>query len=70
MVRIRGIDINIHWSWSILLLLFAFQIAVGRIPERVPSGSQFLYWVLGAIGALLLFASVLLHELSHAFCGV
>jgi len=70
MVRIRGIDINIHWSWSILLLLFAFQIAVGRIPERVPSGSQFLYWVLGAIGALLLFASVLLHELSHAFVAI
>jgi len=67
MARIRGIDINIHWSWSIILVLFAFQVAVGQIPERVPAGSQFLYWVLGAIGALLLFASVLLHELSHSF---
>ena len=67
MARIRGIDINIHWSWSIILVLFAFLVAVDRIPERVPAGSQLLYWVLGAIGALLLFASVLLHELSHSF---
>ena len=67
MARIRGIDINIHWSWSIILILFAFQVAVGEIPESVPAGSQLLYWVLGAAGALLLFASVLLHELSHSF---
>ena len=66
-IRIRGIDINIHWSWSIILLLVTLQLAAGRFPAQIPGESQVTYWVLGIIGALLLFASVLLHELSHSF---
>ncbi len=70
MARIRGIDINIHWSWSIILLLFTFQLAASRFPAQIPGEPTLTYWVLGVIGSLLLFASVLVHELSHSFVAM
>jgi Zn-dependent protease/CBS domain-containing protein len=66
-LTIGGIDIKVHWSWAIILLLVTFQLAVGYFPIQMPGENEVLYWGLGLIAALLLFASVLLHELSHSF---
>ena len=66
-MTIGGIDIKVHWSWAIILLLVTFQLAVGYFPLQMPGESEVLYWGLGLIAALLLFLSVLLHELSHSF---
>ncbi len=65
--RIGGIDIKIHWSWALLLLMISFELAVGYFPAHVPGIGGAIYWALGVLTALLLFASVLLHELSHSF---
>src|SRR6476469_5748433 len=65
--RIGGIAIKVHWSWALILLLVTFQLAVGYFPLQMPGESNVLYWVLGLISSLLLFLSVLLHELSHSF---
>jgi Zn-dependent protease/CBS domain-containing protein len=65
--RVGGIDIKLHWSWALILLLLTYQLAVGYFPLFVPNASPLLYWSLGLIAAIIFFISVLLHELSHSF---
>jgi Zn-dependent protease/CBS domain-containing protein len=47
--------------------LIAWSLALGYFPMAGESANSPTYWVLGAIAALLLFASVLVHELGHSF---
>ena len=67
LATVGGIEIKAHWSWLILVLLLTFSLAEGLFAQYVPGQSQLTYWVLGLVASLLLFASVLLHELSHSF---
>jgi Zn-dependent protease/CBS domain-containing protein len=64
--RIAGIDIEANVSWLIILVLLTFSLAVSWFPAAVHGLSPVTYWVLGFIASLLLFVSVLLHELAHS----
>jgi Zn-dependent protease/predicted transcriptional regulator len=64
--KIAGIDIYIHVSWIIILVLLTVSLATGWFPQLYPGWSTATYWVAGFISALLLFVSVLLHELAHS----
>jgi len=66
-VKIAGIDIYIHVSWLIILVFLTFSLATGWFPTSYPGYSSLTYYILGFISALLLFVSVLLHELAHSF---
>src|SRR6266516_5595149 len=65
--KIAGIDIDINVSWIIILVLLTVSLATGWFPQLYPGWSTATYWVVGLISALLLFVSVLLHELAHSF---
>ena len=65
--RIAGIDINIHISWLIILVFLTFSLATGWFPITYPGSSTATYYLLGFIASILLFVSVLLHELAHSF---
>ena len=65
--RIAGIDISIHVSWFVIFALVTWSLARGLFPEAVPGLAESTYWIVGAVAALLLFVSVLLHELAHSF---
>jgi Zn-dependent protease len=65
-LRIAGIDIEANVSWLVILVLLTFSLAVSWLPATAPRQSTLTYWVLGFIAALLLFVSVLLHELAHS----
>src|SRR6267154_4812330 len=64
--KIAGIDIYIHVSWIIILVLLTVSLAIGWFPQLYPGQSTATYWVVSLISALLLFVSVLLHELAHS----
>jgi Zn-dependent protease/CBS domain-containing protein len=64
--KIFGIDIYIHISWVIILVLLTWSLAVGWFPVLYHGFSAITYWILGFIAAILLFVSVLLHELAHS----
>jgi Zn-dependent protease/CBS domain-containing protein len=64
--RIAGIDIGIHYTWIFIFILISWSLAVGVFPAQHPGQSSGLYWAMGVITALLLFVSVLLHELAHS----
>jgi Zn-dependent protease/predicted transcriptional regulator len=64
---IAGIDIYIHISWLIILVFLTVSLATGWFPAITPGYSISTYIILGFIAAILLFVSVLLHELAHSF---
>ena len=61
-----GIELAIHPSWLVMAFVITFLLAAAQIPRQFPGWSGGLYWLVGAATALLFFASVLAHELSHA----
>lgn len=65
--RIHGIPIAVDWSWSVISLLMAAAFYLRVAPEQ---GSSWPAVVAAAAGAVLLVASVLVHELSHAVVAV
>ncbi|MHB9091687.1 MAG: site-2 protease family protein, partial [Chloroflexota bacterium] len=65
--KIRGIEIGVHFTWLIVFALVTVSLALGYFPQNFPELSSTTDWLLGAAAALLLFASVLVHELSHSF---
>ncbi|HEX5417881.1 MAG TPA: site-2 protease family protein [Chloroflexota bacterium] len=64
--KIDGIAIRVNWSWIIIFVLIAWSLATAFFPMFFPTMSVTTYWIVGAISALLLFVSVLLHELGHS----
>jgi Zn-dependent protease/CBS domain-containing protein len=66
--RVAGIQISADLSWFIVLALVTWSLANTFPSEEagVPGLSPPTYWVMGFVGALLLFASIVLHELGHA----
>lgn len=68
--RVRGIPISVHYTWLFAFALIAWSLAAGFLPGNFPGWSPTTYWLVGAVGALGLFASVLLHELSHSFMAL
>jgi Zn-dependent protease/CBS domain-containing protein len=62
--RIFGIDVEVDWTWVLALLLFTWVFSLPSSPfgELDPG----LRVAVAFICAMLLFASVLIHELAHA----
>jgi Zn-dependent protease len=61
-----GIDIKLHFSWWFVFILIAWSLSVSFFPQFFPDLSTKMYWSMGITASLLLFVSVLLHELSHS----
>src|SRR6266571_2693958 len=64
--KLAGIDIYVHFSWLIIVVLLTVSLATGWFSQLYPGWATFTYWLVGLISALLLFVSVLLHELAHS----
>lgn len=64
--RILGITIRLDYSWFLIFVLMAWTLAVGYYPTEFPGWAAGQYWVIGALTAVMLFVSVLLHELGHS----
>jgi Zn-dependent protease/CBS domain-containing protein len=64
--RVFGIPIYAHYSWLPVFPFYAWAIASGLLPREAPGLSVVQYWSLGVLTTMLLFISVLIHELAHA----
>jgi Zn-dependent protease len=64
--KIAGIEIGIHYSWILIFALVATTLALGLFRVALPNLQTSTYWAAGILAALLLFFSVLLHELAHS----
>mgnify|MGYP003362259227 CR=1 FL=1 len=68
--RIKGISIRLHFTLLVVFSLVAWTLAMSFMPQLFPGLTSLEYWVMGIAGAILLFASVLLHELSHSIIAL
>ena len=64
--RILGIPIGLDYSWFVIFALLTWMLAGSYYPAEFKDWSPLLYWSMGAVTAILLFVSVLLHELGHS----
>ena len=64
--RILGIPIGLDYSWFLIFALITWSLASSYYPSEFKNWSPPLYWFMGALTAIMLFASVLLHELGHS----
>jgi Zn-dependent protease/CBS domain-containing protein len=64
---IAGIEVGVHISWLVIFALVTWSLASSYFPAVLPRSDQLERWLLGAVAAVLLFASVLIHELAHSF---
>jgi Zn-dependent protease/CBS domain-containing protein len=63
--RIFGIEIGLHYSWLIIALLIAFSLA-GHFGAAHQDWDRGVIWGMAIVTALLFFAAIVAHELSHA----
>lgn len=66
LMRIAGIRIVIDPTWVLVFLLVVGSLGSDYLPAAAPHLKTVTSWILAVVAALLLFASVLVHELSHA----
>ena len=64
--KIAGIEIGIHYTWIFAFILFAWLFAGNTLPTLFPNWSVYAYWGAGVIIALMIFVSVLIHEICHS----
>ena len=64
--KIFGIEIGVHWSWVFIFALITWSVAESVLTEFFPEWSSSQRWVVGVVVAIIFFASILLHELSHS----
>lgn len=64
---VRGIKVGINWSWLVIFALIVWTLATGVFPEENEGLSDAQYVAMAVVAAVLFFASLLAHELGHAF---
>jgi len=64
--KLFGFEIKIDLSWIFIAVLIAWSLAIGYFPFHYKNLSTQTYWLMGIVGALGLFASIIFHEVSHS----
>src|SRR5262245_35160620 len=61
-----GVPIHAHYSWLPVFPFYAWAISSAYLPNEVRGLAVWEYWALGLLTTLLLFVSVIAHELAHS----
>src|SRR6476659_9681068 len=68
--RVRGIRVGVDFSWFVVLFLIIIWLSAAYRDELGASNGDSEPYLLAVASALLFFASILLHELGHAFVAM
>jgi Zn-dependent protease len=68
--RIFGIPIDLDYSWFLIAVLITWMLAVNYYPTEFKAGSSAEHWLMGAVTAVLFFASIVVHELAHSWVAL
>ena len=69
-MKIRGIPLRIHPSWFLVFLYFTLSARDQFETLLDGQESNLNGWLIGLLTSVLLFLSVLLHELAHSFVAI
>jgi Zn-dependent protease len=64
--RLFGFEVGIDATWIVLAVLVAWSLSTGYFPFKYQDLSIRQYWVMGVIGAMGLFVSIVAHEFCHS----
>ncbi len=64
--KLFGIQLRLDVSWFIVATLVVWSLATGVFPSLYPNLTTGVYWVMGVVGTIGLFASIVVHEFFHA----
>jgi Zn-dependent protease/CBS domain-containing protein len=64
--RIFGVPVGVNWSVLVIFVLIAWGLSAGYFPRAYPGNPTWAYVVAGIAAALVFFAGLLAHEVSHA----
>jgi Zn-dependent protease len=64
------IEVNVNITWLAVFAMLIYWLRVGYIAETAPHLAGTMAWLVSVLGALLLFVSVLAHELSHSLVAL
>ena len=64
--KLFGFEVRLDASWIIIAALVTWSLAVAVFPNEYRGLPVATYWWMGVAGALGLFVSIVLHELSHS----
>jgi Zn-dependent protease/CBS domain-containing protein len=64
--KLLGFEVRIDASWIVIAVLVTWSLAKGAFPYWYPHLDPGTYWLMGAVGALGLFASIIAHEFCHS----
>jgi Zn-dependent protease/CBS domain-containing protein len=68
--RVFGIPIELDYSWFLIAALITWMLAVNYYPVEFKGGTNVEYWSMGAVTAILFFASIVIHELAHSWVAL
>ncbi len=64
--RAFGFRVGVDPSWILLAVLVAWTLSTGYFPFYFSSLSSGTYWIMGMIGTVGLFVSIIVHEFFHS----
>ena len=64
--KLMGFEVKVDLSWIIIAFLIAWSLSTGLFPFHFKNLSTKTYWVMGIVGALGLFLSIIAHEFAHS----
>jgi Zn-dependent protease/CBS domain-containing protein len=64
--KLLGFEVGLDPSWIIIAILIAWSLSTGFFPFRYKNLSTQTYWLMGVIGAIGLFLSIIAHEFTHS----
>ena len=67
--KVFGIPIRLDPTWFIIFALVAWTLAAAYFPITFKGLDGYVYWIMGAVASLMLFVSVLVHELGHSYAA-
>ena len=66
LLKVRGIAIGAHWSWLFVFAIVVWSLGTVLFPATYPGLDGSTHLIMALVAAVVLFTSVLLHELGHA----
>ncbi len=69
LTTIRGIEVGVHYSWFIIFLLITLSLT-SRFASEYTHWTPVEHYAVGIATSLLIFSSILIHELAHSFVAL
>jgi Zn-dependent protease/predicted transcriptional regulator len=64
--KLLGFQVSVDLSWILIAILIAWSLSTGLFPFHYKNLSTRTYWLMGIVGAMGLFLSIIVHEFSHS----